>query len=222
MDTQTVLEYERNGLKTELEQAKNSIPDFKRRQFNRIREKALIYILEQSVDLTEGGLLLSEAKLPASSSWIARGSLEYLFWGCWVILSDENATQFLDRAANEIKRQMLKLLKSGYGKLKNKKTNEDMTHNFLNSKKAKTANKIEIRKCALEAGLVRIYDIYYSFMATTNHGGLYGLEKASDPKNELASLAVERHSMECINLVTRNWITSRKRTPPNVILKLWP
>ena len=191
MNNQTVLDYERNFLNQELEQAKANISDFKDRHYNRIRENAIVYILEQSIDLAKGGLLLSEAKLPTSSSWIARGLLEYLFWACWVILSDGNATQFFNRAPNEIRRQMIKLLKGGYGKLRNKKTNEDMTHNYLDSIKAKTANKIGIRKCAGDAGLTRIYDIYYSYMATTNHGGLYGLEKASDPQNELFCLAVE-------------------------------
>ena len=170
----------------------------------------------------EGCLILAESKLSASCTASARVLLEYLFWACWVALSDENAEKYSQRAVGEIKRNMTKVLKEGYAKVTRRETNEDITQEFLDSDLARNLpKKIEIKRIAQDTGLEKIYTAYYSFLATTSHGGLYGLESSRDKEGSiLADLAFANVALTCIHLVVDNWISRRQQTPTNHIVKI--
>lgn len=217
-----VFQFEVESLKLEIEKAKKNIPGFRSRRFNKAREKELIFILEQAVDLAEGCLLLADSKLSVSCSASARVLLEYLFWACWVAQTVDNAEKYSQRATGEMKRNMTKVLREGYAKVTRRGTNEDITQEFLDSDLAKNLpKKIEIKRIAEDTGLEKIYTAYYGFLATTSHGGLYGLEASRDKDESiLADLAFANVALTCIHLVVDNWISKRQQTPTNQIIKI--
>jgi len=213
-DTDSNLQNELDGLKYEIQVAKGRLPDYAKRHFNAQREKTLIYCLRRAVELSEGCVLCAQTKLLAPQYLLTRGLLESLIWVCWIAKSNENAqAYYYDITKNELKRLARINLETGYGRVINTTTNEDVTQELLHSDWKKDIHtRLRIVDVAKDAGLDKLYREMYGFMSIPAHGNM--LETNSSLEDDMgAILAVANVLMESINLVLKNWIDNRKQTP---------
>jgi hypothetical protein len=212
-DIDSDLQIELEGLEYEIQAAKSRLPDYSNRHFNTQRENALINSFRRAVELSEGCILCANVDLQAPLHILTRGLLESLIWVCWITKSEENAQTFIDAAKHERKRILRKNLATGHGRVLDKTTHEDKTQELLHSDWVNGIQpRLRIEVAAKDVGLEKLYTQMYGFMSIFAHGIM--LETNADIKiDTFMILAVANVYMECINLVVKNWIVSRKRTP---------
>lgn len=209
-------------LKKRIEQCEIHLKDFEHRHYNGTRENAVIYCLNHAIDLAKGCLATALENLPDSLATLSRAILEALFWARYVTLSTENAQEFTDSTKNELKRIAKKNLSAGYGRIRNIKTNEDKTKEFLESPLMKDVSKrIFIESVAKQGGLERVYTTIYAFISMIAHGRAFNLRATTNNKDEFyASISATLGALQCIDLITSDWITHRKQTKPEIITEL--
>ncbi len=194
--------------------------DFAKRNFNGIREKALLHFLNRAVDLSDGCARLAVAGLSTSLTTLSRSLLELLFWERWVIQCEDNANRFREGAINEAKGLMKIYLETGQAVAHNKRTGNIIKNKaVLNSEEMQNLRKLpSVETVAAETGLTRAYDIGYRILSMSAHGKAFALfDDISQEEEVLYSASVASVSMECINLVAQNWIIHRHLTEPDQI-----
>lgn len=216
-----LIQNEITGLKVELEKARKYLPDFRKRTFNGIKENALVDCLDRATDLTEGCLKSAGAGLSASSNTLARGLLDCLFLVRWILSSDENARRFELQNRNELIREMKKSLSSSPGPDETRSPQKRVVQIILPSIRFQNSpKKMGVKKIAKDGGLEKVYIRYYGFLLAESRGNLFDMPSAADKKwTILASLAISRAAMACVNSIISGWIISRKKTSVNDILK---
>lgn len=217
-----LIQDEINGLKVELEKARKYLPDFRKRTFNGIKENALVDCLDRAADLAEGSLKSAGAGLSASSNLLARGLLDCLFLARWILSSDENARRFELQSRNEYIRDLKQAISSSPGMDEARHPRKGVTQTILPSIHFRNSPKKQgIKKVAKVGGLEKVYIRYYGFLLAESRGSFFDIHSASDKKwTILASLAISRAAMACVNSIISGWIISRKKTSVNDILKM--
>jgi len=218
-----IIQDEINGLKVELEKARKSLPDFRKRTFNGIKENALVDCLDRAADLAEGSLKTAGTGLSASSNLLARGLLDCLFLARWILSSDENARRFELQSRNVLIRDLKQVIVSAPGPEEALPSRKGTTQTILPSIHFRNSPKKHgIKKVAKDGGLEKVYSRYYSFLLAESRGSLLDIHSAADKKwTILASLAISRAAMACVNTIISGWIISRKKTSVNDILKMF-
>ncbi|CAG0936952.1 hypothetical protein TFLX_05852 [Thermoflexales bacterium] len=211
-----------DGIIYEIGAANSNVQDFSRRHFNSVRENAVVYCLSRATDIAQGCLSLSKSNLLAALGMLDRGLLECLMWICWVVKADANAQTYRDLAVNELRRITRKNLRTGYGKVFDKVTQEDMTQEFLKSPEMQNIpRRVRIEDVAVEAGLERLYTQFYGAMSLEAHGSAFGISGSNDTEeSRFVSLASANSILECINLVAENWIVKRTQTEISEIYRV--
>jgi hypothetical protein len=202
-------------LESHLTDGKEEVSDFSNRQYNQVRENALVYCLARAIDLTEACLFCSERYLSASLQVIARGILETMIISCWVQLSDENAIEYKDLSGHELKRIVRKNLLAGYASIKHRETGDNVTSAILESDLfSEIPARKRIESLAEESGLGKIYSMFYGFMSMQAHGVDFGIfSKESDKFEDIYStVALVNSMLDVIRYVVRKWITNRQNT----------
>ncbi len=202
--------------------AQSNATDFSKRHFNGIREKALLFFLNRAIDLSDGCARLAVQGLSTSLTTLSRSLLETLFWERWVIISDDNAKRFGEDAKNEALGLVKIYLERGHGVVVDKRTGKNANKAILKSPKMKNIPKLpSLEDVAKETGLTRIYNVGYRILSMPVHGKTLGLfETMSTEEEVLASVSVASSSLECINLVAKNWIVSRQITQADDINRI--
>ena len=213
VDIDADFKIELDGLDYEIQVAKRNLPDYSSRHFNTEREKALIFSLKRSVELSDGCLLCAKQNLLAPIYVMTRGLLESLIWVCWITKSSENAQQYIDATKNELKRIARKNFETGHGRVVDRETEEDKTQELLKSDWVKDIKpRLRIEGAAKDVGLDKLYTQMYGFLSIFAHGIMF--ETNTSIKEDMSNtLAIANVLMECINIVVNNWIVSRKQTP---------
>jgi hypothetical protein len=196
--------------------------DFQKRHYNGKREKALVYCHFRGVDLARGSLACVEANLPESLTLLCRALLETLFWARYVTLSKDNAQAFEDASIAELKRTARKNLAAGYARILDTSTRDDRTTEFLGSPTMKGIPKrLRIEDAAKAGGLERLYSSVYGFISMYAHGIAFGLLPDTEiPSQTYASASASLGALECTNLLTYEWIVSRKITDASTLTRL--
>jgi hypothetical protein len=211
-----------SALRDHISHAEKDLADFEKRHYNGTREKAAIYCLRHAIDLAKGCLVTVNEGLPDSLTTLSRALLESLFWVRYVTLSKENAQHFVDSTINEMKRSARKNLKAGYAKIHHMETGEDKTQEMLDSPLLKGIPKrISIETAAQQGGLERVYTNVYGFISMIAHGKAYDLSSGPAHKDELyAPLSSALGALQCIEIITSDWIRNRKHTPRETLTEL--
>ena len=211
-----------SALRQHIAQSEKYVTDFERRHYNGTREKAVIYCLCHAIDLAKGSLATALAELPDSLTTLSRAILETLFWARYVTLSTENAQEFTDGTINEMKRIGRKNINAGYARILDIKTNDDKTSEVLNSPLMKDIPKrVSMEKAAELGGLERVYTNIYGILSMIAHGRAFNLRTKSDNKEELyASVSAALGALECIEVITSDWIIYRKQTSRETLFQL--
>jgi hypothetical protein len=212
-----------SALRQHIANSEKYLVDFEHRQYNGTREKAVVYCLRHAIDLAKGCLAISEAGLPDSTATLSRATLEALFWARYVTMSPENAQEFTNSTINEMKRVARKNLSAGYAQVFDINTNNDKTNEFLNSSEMKDIpGRLSIETAAKLGGLERVYTNLYGFLSMIAHGRAYDLRtKAINIKGELfSSVSATLGALECIEVISSDWIAYRKQTPREIIIRL--
>ena len=211
-----------SALKEHISQAEKDFADFEKRHYNGTREKAVIYCLHHAIDLAKGCLFMTTEGLPDSLTTLSRAILETLFWARYVTLSKENAQEFVDSTINEMKRSARKNLNAGYAKIHDRETGEDKTKDVLDSPLLKDIPKrISIETAAKAGGLERVYTNIYGFISMIAHGRAYNLSTGAEIKDDLyASASSALGALQCIEIITIDWIRFRKHTPRETLIRL--
>lgn len=210
--TESELQIEIDGLKTETRIAQANMTAFSERQFNGVRENTLIFCLSRATDTAKGCLLVAESQLAVSLGILTRGLLENLLWTYWVAQSNENAQTYQHLGTNELKRIVKKNLDKGYGTVIDKQTQQNRSQEFLQSPKMKSIlRRKNIEDIAKETGLERLYTQMYGSMSMEVHGTTFGVWKEDEIGVKIfALLAAANSFMECINLIVKTWIIEQK------------
>jgi len=207
------------ALKQHIAQGERDVVDFEHRHYNGVREKAVIYCLRHALDLAKGCLAIALAELPDSLTTLSRAIFDALFWAKYVTLSIENAQEFIDSPINEMKRISRKNLTAGYAHVFDTKTNEDKSIEFQNSSMMKEIPRwVRIEDAARAGGLERVYTTLYGFDSMIAHGRAFDLLAESDIKDVLyASISAFLGALQCIEVITSDWIIHRKETPKETL-----
>jgi hypothetical protein len=204
---------ELEGLEYEIRVGKSRVPDYSKRHFNTQRENALIYCLRRALELSEACIICAKGNLLLPLYVLTRGLLESLVWVCWITKSNENAQAFIETTKNELKRIARKNFETGHARAIDKTTKEDKTQELLHSDWVKDIRpRLKIEDAAKKVGLERLYTQMYGPLSIFAHGIMLKTN-ANAKKDSMGILALANVLMECINLVTMNWITERKQTP---------
>jgi len=211
-----------SAFKKSVEQNEKYIADFEHRQYDGIREKAAIYCLRHAVDLAKGCFVTSQAELPDSLTTLSRALLETLIWARYVTTSTEYAQEFADSTKNEMKRVARKNLNAGYAKVRDTKTKDDKTKEFLNSTLMKDIPKrISIEKAAELGGLEQVYTITYGYISMIAHGRAFDLRTEPNDKIEIyASVSAALGALQGVEIITADWIIHRKQTPMETLIQI--
>jgi hypothetical protein len=210
------------ALKQLTERSEKLCSDFDRRTYNRDREKALLYCYHRALDLAKGCLEISSDELPESLITLTRALIEALIWTRYITLSEENANNFINSPLHEMKRVARKNLVAGYAHIYDRKSNEDRTTEIMDSELMRIIPpRITIEKAAKAAGLERLYTNIYGFMSMSAHGITYGIEIGKDIKTDLyASICTAIGALECIEVISNEWITNRKHVRNEILSHL--
>jgi hypothetical protein len=203
-------------------QGERDVFDYERRHFNGKREKAVVYCLQHALDLAKGCIATALERLPDSLATLKRALLETLFWARYVTLSKENAKEFVDSPIQEMKRVTRKNLKAGYYRVMEKYTNVDKSKEILESLELEGIPKRKsIEDIAVAGGLGRVYTNIYGFISMIAHGKAYDLSPKLASDDELyTSISTALGALECINLITSDWIVYREITPIDMLTRL--
>jgi len=202
-------------LEDHLSDGREEVSDYSTRQFNRVREDALVYCLARALDLTEVCLFCCEKSIPTSLQVIARGILETMVIACWVQLSDENANEYQHLARHELARIARRNLLAGYATIHHRETEEDVTSETLASDLfSEIPPRKRIETLAEESGLGKIYTMFYGFMSIQAHGLDFGItSEEGDPIEDIFStIAMVNSMVDVIRYVVRKWIVNRQTT----------
>lgn len=211
-----------SALRQHIVESEKYAADFEHRHYNGIREKAVIYCLFHAIDLAKGCLYTALEELPDSLTTLSRAILETLFWARYVTLSEETAKEFTDSTINELKRIARKNINAGYARINEKNTNDDRTSEFLNSPLIKDIHKrISIERAAELGGLERVYTNIYGFISMIAHGRAFNLLTELDSSSYIyTSVSVTLGALECIEVITSDWIIHRMQTPRETLTRL--
>lgn len=213
-------------LREEVRISRRNIDDFGKRHFNGMRESAVIHCLKRAADIADGFILVAEATLVESANILERSLFEALVVTRWVTLSDVNAQTFSEGALNELKRILRKNLQSGNAKIFSRKGQGDKTAEFLHSEVMNGIPKrIRIEEIAKEAGLERIYTMYFGFQSLLVHGTSLGIKfdegyVNGEEKSLYIAVMAAGGFMYAINQTTRDWIVKREQTSMAEILRI--
>ena len=216
------IESVKSALKSHIEWASELVDDLSDRQFNQEREEALVYCLRHALDLAQVALLSIDAKLPDSLILISRALFETLFWTRFVSLSDENAVKYKQSAFDELRRIARRNLGEGFARVVDTTSEEDRTTEILDSELLKEIpRRLRIEEVARAGGLSRLYINVYGFFSIYSHGVAFGLSNDNElDVHILASASTSLGCLQCINLITSDWIKWRKMTHPVTISRL--
>ena len=183
---------------------------------------ALRYCIERTVDMTAGCLRVVELNLPVSSTTLARGLLESLFTIYWLVQSEENAANFTQASKNELKRLARAAINTGYAKVSDKTTGEDISQQFLKSEDMRDIPKRpEIAEMARISGLEKVYRTVYGYASMIVHGNFFGMATTEEMDDQiLAALDVAISIVKAINTITITWQEQHKVLEASVVLQI--
>jgi len=207
------------ALQEEIDQAEHLVKDLTGRQFNGKREKALVYCLRHALELAKASLLCVTSSLPNALALLSRALLESLFWTRYLSLSDENAEAFEQSAHEDLKRIARKNLRAGFARIVDENTHDDKTNEFLKSDPMNVIQRrLRIEEVAEAGGLGRLYSMLYGFDSIYSHGTAFGLDEDADAGPQLYTSALSSLGyLQCINLMSTDWIKQRTVTPSSTI-----
>jgi hypothetical protein len=210
------------SLKTHIEQSEKSIIDFEHRHYNGTREKAVIYCLRHVIDLAKGCIATAELELVDSLVTLSRACLETLFWARYVTISKEHAQEFVESTLNELKRVARNNMRAGYLRVRGKISDDDKTKEILSLMlNEKIPDRIAIKKAADLGGLERIYTNIYGYISMIAHGRAFGIKTKSENQAEIyASLGVTLGALQGVEMITIDWIVSRKQTSEETLTRI--
>jgi hypothetical protein len=131
----------------------------------------LVALLRVAADNAAGCVMLAEASLSPPLATVTRSILEGLFVTYWALLSDENARTVVVSFRNEGARLLRNLLQKRRGIVISKTTGENFTDELRASPLFVDAKRpLVVFKLAEEAGLEKLYDIFYTFLSMFAHG----------------------------------------------------
>jgi hypothetical protein len=131
----------------------------------------LVARLRVAADNAAGCAILAEAGLAAPLATVTRSILDGLFVTYWALLSDENARTVVVSFRNDGARLLRNLLKKQRGMVVSKTTGENLTDEFLESPLFDDAKRpLVVFKLAEEAGLQKLYEIFYTILSMYAHG----------------------------------------------------
>jgi hypothetical protein len=194
---------------------------FDRDRYDDIREGTAIFCFSHALDIANGCLLTAAARLPDSTTTLVRAMLETLIWTRYVTLSTQNAQGFADGMQQELQRIVQKNVAAGLAHIKHEKTGADMTNEVLDRlSKERIPARLSIERAAEAAGLRRVYTTVYGFLSMVAHGKGYGLRADADCDSEIhSSVCLAIGVLECIEVITCDWLTRAKLTPREFLTK---
>ena len=103
-----------------------------------------------------------------------------------------------------------------------KETNEDKTDEFLESDPMKTVlPRMRVEEVAHASGFGRLYSMMYAFDSIYAHGTASGLHPDSNFDAQLYTSACAAVGyIQCINLISLDWLTNRKLTPVSTLSRV--
>ncbi len=172
---------------------------------------ALFHCVGTASDLAEAISLAGRCDLRAPVYVLSRSLVESLVWSCWVTKSAENARRHLNSTNEQIRRILLRTLKSGTGKIRQRETSEDVTEAFLlRVEGAHHKGRPTVRAAAAQVALGRIYDMYYGFFSMHAHLSSAGL--AREEAEVLNILIADIAFLRCHQVVVSRWEEARQST----------
>jgi hypothetical protein len=211
-----------SALKEIIDQSEKDIADFELRHLNGVREEAVMYCLRHAIDLSKGCLATTREKLPDSLTTLSRALLDTFFWVRYITISTENAQEFIDSSTNELKRIARKNLVAGYAKVIDNKNNDDKSEEFLNSSLMKDIPKrMRVDEAARIGGLEQVYSKIYGFDSMIAHGRAFDLLLTQNVYDVMyTSVCAALGALEGVDIITADWITNRKQTPKETLVKI--
>jgi hypothetical protein len=167
--------------------------------------------------------MLAEAGLSAPLAMVTRSLLEGLFVTYWALVSDENARTVLLSFRNEQARILRNLLRKQRGIVRKKTTGENVTDEFLAGPMFGDAKRpLGVFDVAKEAGLEKLYDVFYPFLSMFAHGTAVEIlaGAAAGPeigREEMMRGLIEaaRSLLQCTQLIITNKIWLGRGTTRN-------
>lgn len=176
--------------------------------------KHLLARLQVAIDNAKGCAILAENSLAPPLVTAARSVFESLLTTYWATLSEENAKVVLGATHREGVRLLRNMLRNKRGIIQHKVTGEDFTQEILNSPElaeARTPKKFS--EIAEEAGLKKLYDVFYSILSMFSHGNATELLETVPTTLINAQIEALRVSLKAIEKIIVNYIREQRNTP---------
>lgn len=177
-----------------------------------IRDLTLCYCLSRTQNVAKAALLSLKDRLPTPLSILARSMLEQMVVARWISLEDKNAVKFAEIPKTEMIRNMRKVLKGGFAKIKSRasgddKTEEVLAHEMMNS----VPGRERMEDLAKEGGLEKVYVQLYGQLSLYAHGFSYGLDRHYEEATLLYVMASGIvGTLDSILLICSDWMNKRQ------------
>jgi len=178
-----------------------------------VRDSQVRNILARSAEILRGAAALGRQSNAVALGVLARTVVESLILLLWVEVSDENALHQSNAGLAEFKRVARVNMERGTLKVKNSKTGEDATAEFLRSERFKDLPKSKkIVDQAKEAGVEHLYDVLYRFQSMSTHGHDIG----NEGHDTEALVAIDMQAIGALSTAIGHaglrWLLHRERT----------
>jgi hypothetical protein len=189
-----------------------------------MRQDALSFCLERSIELADGAILLAIANRLGSLAAVARSMYEAFLWAYFSSKSDGNAQQYLDTAQGQVLKVMKARVRAGLGRMLHRNTGEDVTDEFLSHKVPSPPRWSDM---ANHLGIGRVHNELYSLMSIYSHGSDVGFRNSGSDlvvteRAELVMvLAVAVFSLNGIVLAVRSIVIDGEPVPAEDVISLF-
>lgn len=177
------------------------------------RDRALVHILSESLDLASGVLKCANADLSTAAHVLDRALFERFLYAAWVVQSESNAARYCKAAYEELARSLRKLLDAGQWEVRRTSTGEDVTELLLKDPKMQNLQRPPtFLSMARETGLEPAYTHFYGIMSMFSHGNTFGLAPAPIAGDVKMLRSSASALLACVNLFCRGWLAERRQT----------